>query len=47
VAVVLGERGTQQVPTISEHAGIALPDLLQQACRAFHIGEEQGDGSGW
>ncbi len=37
--MVCEERGTQGV-------GVALTQLLVQACRAFDIGEEQGDGSG-
>jgi hypothetical protein len=45
VAVVLLKRGTQQVPALSEHIGVPLAQLLQEARRSLDIGEEQRDGS--
>ena len=45
VAVVLDEYFPQQLPTIGQHVGIMLIQLLQEMRRVFHIGEEQRHGS--
>src|SRR5215469_5087278 len=40
------ERGTQEPAAGRYHLGVALTHLLLQTRGAFHVGEEQGDGSG-
>ncbi len=45
VAMVLDEQVPQQVSALGQQVGIALPQPLQEARRAFHIAEEQCDGS--
>jgi hypothetical protein len=32
---------------LRERVPVCVAQLLQQACRAFDIGEQEGDGSGW
>jgi len=46
VTIVLLEYAVQRMPTVGQHVGIVLPQLLQEARRVFSIGEEQCNGSG-
>src|SRR5258708_21876940 len=45
VAVILCEYLSQQVPAVSQHPSLALTQRLQEARRAFDIGEEQRHGA--
>src|SRR5262249_4384219 len=41
MAIIRVECGTQEVPTLTEHTGIALAQLLEQLGRPLDIGEEE------
>jgi hypothetical protein len=40
-------RGTQQVPALAEHLGIALAQLLEQEGGPLDVSEEQSHGAAW
>jgi hypothetical protein len=41
--VVRGEGGAQNAAMLVQGPGVALAELLEQPCRALHVGEEQRD----
>jgi len=45
VAATRLERGTQEGPTLCQHVGVALAQLLQQLGRPLDVAEEQRDGT--
>ncbi len=45
VASVRFECRAQQALVLLEHAAVALPQQLDEPCRPFDVGEEEGDGS--
>ena len=45
MTVPLVERATQELTALRQYISVAFTQLLEQACRAFNICEEQRDGS--
>src|SRR5690349_183242 len=47
VSVMLAKSRTQQIAALTQHAVVALTQLLEQKRRSVDIREEQCDGSRW
>src|SRR6266516_4542195 len=47
VAVPLLECLTEELPAFRQEAGVAVAELLMEACRSLDVGEEQCDRSSW
>ena len=45
-AAVAGEGLPEDAPVLGERVGVGVAELVQQACRALDVGEEEGDGAG-
>src|SRR5439155_26227056 len=45
-AAVAGEGLPEDAPVLRQRVGVGVAELVQQACRALDVGEEEGDGAG-